>query len=160
MTPGRLNPAFKGWKAVALLAAALMLFAAACGKKGPPKPPKTLPPAPAVDLALVRQDDGLLLTWKLPENWQADYARPAGFIVQRALTPIELDCQGCPVRFEQEAAQVHFQEGRSRTDVWRFFDALRPDMVQRYRVISITEKGARSRPSETMTFDPESDSGS
>lgn len=159
MTPGRLNPAFKGWKAIVLLAAILMLCAASCGKKGPPTPPKTLPPAPAVDLALVQSDGGIVLTWQLPEDWQADYARPAGFIVERALTPKELDCQGCPVRFEQEA-QVDFQEGRSRTDVWRFFDALRPDMVQRYRVISITEKGARSRPSETMTFDPESDSGS
>ncbi|MBS0013702.1 MAG: hypothetical protein KFF46_07000 [Desulfobacterales bacterium] len=159
MRPGPLNPDFKRWKAVVLLAVILMFFAASCGKKGPPKPPKILPPAPAVDLALAGQDGGLLLTWQLPEDWQDDYARPAGFIVQRALTPKELDCQGCPVRFEQ-AGQVDFQEGRSRTDVWRFFDALRPDMVQRYRVISITEKGAKSRPSETMTFDPESDIGS
>ncbi|MFO7861845.1 MAG: hypothetical protein R6U41_11545 [Desulfosalsimonas sp.] len=159
MTPGHQRTILIVWKTAALVAAILMFFAASCGKKGPPTPPKTLSPAPAVDLALVQQDGGLLLTWHLPEGWQADYARPAGFIVERALTPKELDCQGCPVRFEQ-AAQVDFQEGRSRTDVWRFTDALRPDMVQRYRVISLGEKGAKSRPSETMTFDPESDSGS
>lgn len=159
MTSGHQRAMFTGWKTAALLAAILMLFAVSCGKKGPPKPPVALQPAPASDLRLVRQDSMLVLTWQLPGGWQKDYAQPAGFYVERALTSVKEDCPGCPVRFER-VERINFQEGRIKRETWRFFDAVQPDMVQRYRVVSFGEKGALGEPSSAVVFDPGADSDS
>lgn len=145
--------------ALFLTAAAMMFFASACGKKGPPTAPRPEKPAPAVNLEAVERDNVLVLQWQLPEGWRSDYTRPEGFSVQRALTDLEDDCPDCPVRFLQ-IGKVDFQHGRTVSDKWHFSDEIQANTVHRYQIVSYGAKGEGAEPSNTVVIRSDAKSGS
>lgn len=74
----------------------LVLAPEACGKKGPPRPPKA-PGLPVVkDLRAVMDNGKVRLAWTLPAGSEG----VAGFIIERSRPENEV-CPGCPRDFEE-----------------------------------------------------------
>jgi predicted small lipoprotein YifL len=140
---------------IAVFAALLIIFASACGKKGPPIPPGAAKVAPASELEVFVENHEAVVGWKLPDGWENSYIRPDGFIVERAAILPEEDCQNCPVSFS-EAGRVDFYQGRRASEKWRFSEEIKKNMVYRYRVVSVGPGGKRAVPSDTAVLGSES----
>jgi hypothetical protein len=81
---------------LSLLLCVLALAPWACGKKGPPRPPKA-PGLPVVkDLRAVAEDGTVRLAWTLPAGSEG----VAGFIIERSRPEKDI-CPGCPREFEE-----------------------------------------------------------
>jgi len=80
-------------KGIALLLLALTAFAG-CGKKGPPLPPIISVPGAVQSFDIEGREEGLLLSWQIPEKNSADLA---GFRLHRQSEAS--DCTSCPARF-------------------------------------------------------------
>ncbi|HYR03002.1 MAG TPA: hypothetical protein VES58_06625 [Syntrophobacteria bacterium] len=79
-----------------LLLCVLVLAPGACGKKGPPRPPKA-PGLPVVkDLRAAIEGGKVRLAWTVP----AGSERVAGFIIERSRPEKDI-CPGCPRDFEE-----------------------------------------------------------
>ncbi|MBI9074854.1 MAG: hypothetical protein JEZ02_05520 [Desulfatibacillum sp.] len=83
--------------------ALVLLFAVSmgCGKKGPPRPPHTQPPASACGLAIELLDDSRArLTWN--QTVCASGGEVDGFNVFMARERLDKDaCKNCPMNFQQ-----------------------------------------------------------
>ena len=78
-----------------VLLCVLVFAPGACGKKGPPRPPKT-PGLPVVkDLRAVVDGGKVRLAWTLPAGSEG----VAGFIIERSRPEKDI-CPGCPRDFE------------------------------------------------------------
>lgn len=79
-----------------VLLCVLILAPGACGKKGPPRPPKA-PGLPVVkDLRAVIDNGKVRLAWTIPAGSEG----VAGFIIERS-KPAKESCPGCPREFEE-----------------------------------------------------------
>ncbi len=79
-----------------VLLCVLVLAPEACGKKGPPRPPKA-PGLPVVkDLRAVIDNGKVRLAWTIPAGSEG----VAGFIIERSRPEKEV-CPGCPRDFEE-----------------------------------------------------------
>jgi hypothetical protein len=94
-----------------MLVCVLVLAPTACGRKGPPRPPKA-PGLPVVRDLRAEVDGGKVrLTWTIP----ADSEGVAGFVIERSKPEKDI-CPGCPRDFEEiraiaaERGTVSFQD--------------------------------------------------
>ena len=100
-----------------------MIFAVAlfdgCGKKGPPKPPRYIPPPVVTNLVWTVKGDAVQLTWTLPSGaGLPEDSKPAGCIVYRSKTPLsEAGCQDCPLEFEK-AVEIPVTAAGTATATW------------------------------------------
>jgi len=74
----------------------LVLAPEACGKKGPPRPPKALGLPVVKDLRAVVDDGKVRLAWTIPAGSEG----VAGFIIERSGPEKEI-CPGCPREFQE-----------------------------------------------------------
>jgi hypothetical protein len=79
-----------------MLLCVLALAPAACGKKGPPRPPKASGLPVVKDLRAEVDGGKVRLTWTLP----ADSEGVAGWIIERSKPEKDI-CPGCPRDFEE-----------------------------------------------------------
>jgi len=87
----------------------LVLAMAGCGVKGPPVPPRSIPPAAITDLTYALDKDLVTLNWSIPTGKAAGSAGLARFIIYRAVTSLDDPvCDGCPALFRR-IAEVDFR---------------------------------------------------
>lgn len=73
-----------------------------CGKKTPPVPPHTALPAAITDLSSHLDEKGVALSWSYPARTVRGERLPyriEGFLLSRAVIPLEEKCEGCPIPF-------------------------------------------------------------
>ena len=119
---------------------------AACGRKGPVKPPEYTRPAPIEDLSAKNEGDAILLTWKRPDTY-ADQSRMTDlgeFRLERAT--------GGAGEFATIAVlPVTDRERFRQIKRFRFADrGVAEGESYRYRVVSSTVDGYASAPSNTV----------
>jgi len=101
---------------VILIAAVIVagFFIAGCGKKGPPVPPRQVVLPAVNDLVSVLEDDGVILTWTVPETKEKKGPFISGFVVHKAKNPVqESECKNCPVKYKAVAEIMAGPEGKS-----------------------------------------------
>ena len=105
MSPSEnVNPYPKALPPIVLLLLAGVLLVSACGKKGPPIPPRAVAPPAVGDLAEQIQGDQVTLTWSAPKGKRRATAGLAGFFVYRSKTAAtKEECKDCPVFFTRVA---------------------------------------------------------
>ena len=108
-------------RALAGLAAVLLLFTG-CGRKTPPVPPETVLPTPVSDLRYRLDEQGVTLTWTAPQRTVRGEKLAAidGFELLRAVVADSDFCEGCPIPFGSPieisgdnvapGGQVHYTE--------------------------------------------------
>jgi hypothetical protein len=132
----------------------LILFLA-CGKKGPPVPPKAIIPPAIKDLKAEVLGDKVKLTWSMPRKDNAVFDGLEHFRVckYKSHSSVEL-CAGCPIPFERfldiklkdpEPAQV---EG-DRV-IWH--DTIDVDYRYAYKVVVYHKSGGVSKDSNIVRF--------
>ncbi len=118
----------------------ILLGGIACGKKGPPVPPKAIVPQSVKDLKGEVIQERIRLSWTIPEGENL-------FRLFKAIKPLaEEPCPGCPVRFTErfdidiaDPKTVHI-EGKQVI----YWDAIEPGNRYVYKVIVISEDGVES----------------
>lgn len=139
-----------------LLSFILILFIAACGKKGPIVPPESLSPAPVQTLKVEQKGEQVLVSWKAPER-DVD-GRPlkelAGFrVFRREMLPPNQDCEECPdaYRLLKVADLEYLRDVRVIDKVYVFTDSETvPGTTYQYKVISFRKDGSESGPSNKV----------
>jgi hypothetical protein len=129
------------------LAAWILALVAGCGVKGRPVPPEAVRPERIVDLAAAADKGGIRLRWARPERYSegGKMRDLAGFVVMRA----EGDEPLKPLAELPITDRERFQQARS----FEYLDAATAMAhAYRYEVISATDDGARSEPSNMVEF--------
>lgn len=123
----------------------LILAVSGCGVKGEPVPPLQAQPEQITDLSAAVDNDGILLSWARPTRYAGGHTMSdlAGFIVMRA----EGDGSFQKVLEEPITDRERFQK-ILRLD-WLDTSAEMND-TYRYEVISVTDSGYRSVPSNVV----------
>ncbi len=138
-----------------IVSAGFLLLCLACGKKGPPVPPKpTIPPA-ITDLQAEVIGDKVQLTWSVPKKDNAFFEGLEYFRVQKymARSSVEL-CPGCPIPF-QDLLEVKLKApAPARVEGGRviFQDAMEVDYRYAYKVVVYHESGGVSKDSNIVEF--------
>ncbi len=135
---------------------ALVLIAAACGRKTLPVPPSAAIPTPIDDLRYTQEQGRVVLSWTPPRRTVVG-SRLQGidtFLVQRAVVPEDEYCPGCPVKFTS-VIEVPYDQAMAGGDgkTARYIESvLRPNHRYIYRVR--TKAGWRlvSDDSNTVNF--------
>ncbi|HIJ56240.1 MAG TPA: hypothetical protein HPQ03_08950 [Deltaproteobacteria bacterium] len=129
----------------------LIFFAASCGKKGDPFPPRELPPPAVGDLAMERSDDFLTLTWTVPTGKKRIVSGFAGFLVYRSKKAVsEEACKGCPILFSR-VADVPIS-GEAPGDAMTFSETLEKGFRYIYKVTIYSKAGLVSGASNLVEF--------
>ncbi len=125
----------------------ILLGGIACGKKGPPVPPKAIVPQSVKDLKGEVIQERIRLSWTIPEGENL-------FRLFKAIEPFaEEPCPDCPVRFTEkfdiditDPKTVRI-EGQQVT----YWDSIEPGNRYVYKVIVISEDGVESGDSNTVS---------
>ncbi len=128
------------------LATALAL-AAGCGVKGPTLPPEQVKPERITSLRALADKDGIRLTWPRPGSYAGGKAMRdlAGFAVMRAQG-------GMPMTSVAELP-ITDRERFQKMDRFEWVDtATVIGTTYRYQIISMTDDGYRSDPSNQVAF--------
>jgi hypothetical protein len=138
-----------------LVFAGSLILCLACGKKGPPEPPKALISPAVKDLKAEVIKDKVRLTWSIPKKENELFPGLKLFRVYKFEShSSEEVCDGCPVPFEHlldirlkepEAAQV---EG----DRVIFYDEVQADSRYAYKVGILHQSGGMSEDSNMVQF--------
>ena len=138
---------------VGLLPIALLGVTVACGRKAPPRPPEDVVPASITDLSATQTKDGIELAWSRPTTF-ADGTRMqdlAGFAVDRwAVVGVEAP----PNRLVE--LPVTDRDRLRKIKRFSYLDTTTIVGVEfRYRVVSYTDDGYFSGPSNEVVITPE-----
>lgn len=137
----------------------LIFSLAACGKKGPPIPPETLPlpPVTGLEAGLIGNTSELSWTVQRGKNVPA----PDGFRIYRSKRSIldSEECPGCPDVFEMvaEMATAFSLWGRTESR-FNYSEDLEADYIYRYKISAYTDSGMISEWSDTVEVVPGSES--
>lgn len=139
-----------------LILAALVIFAASCGVKGPPLPPEYVVPKRINDLKVKKVDGGVILRWTIPtENTDgSELTDLSGFKVFRKDVPDEdIDCPPCTKKFERIYDFTLSVPGKAEIKKERVYIedlSLSPNISYTYVVISYNTAGYKSAFSNTI----------
>jgi len=128
------------------LATALAL-AAGCGVKGPTLPPEQVKPERITRLRALADKDGIRLTWPRPDSYAGGKAMRdlAGFAVMRG--------QGETPMTSVAELPITDRERFQKMDRFEWVDtATVIGSTYRYQIISMTDDGYRSDPSNEVAF--------
>lgn len=135
----------------AIISLTFIFIFASCGKKGPPRPPRELPPPAVRDLSMEQVDDFLTLTWTVPKGKKRIVAGFAGFLVYRSQTPIsEKECKGCPVLYTR-VADIPIA-GEAPGDTMTFSETIKKGYRYIYKVTVYSKAGLFSGSSNLIEF--------
>ena len=119
-----------------------------CGRKGPPKPPRTVTPPAVSDLRADVEGRRIAVTWSVPRRGGEVVEGIQGFNLFRFKTPDpEKLCVGCPIDFRkfeeiEMDADVSGEKGRVT-----LYDTLEPGYGYAYKVVVLHESGGVSKDS-------------
>lgn len=135
-----------------LLPVALCLFVAGCGSKGPLRAPEGAVPEKIQDLRGKAGKQGIDLTWPRPTRYVdgKELNDLVSFLIFRK--EIAKNCPECPAPFRQLATvDVEDQQKFMKRKQFGYVDqAVQPQTVYRYRVISKIADGTLSEPSNEV----------
>lgn len=130
------------------------LLAGACGKKGPPMPPRPLVLQKVTTLTATAVDCTVVLRWDVPRG--GDNLLVTGFLIFRARQDAgATDCADCPADF-REVAKVYISD-LSRADRNAGRGAFTQDMDCGYRyiytVVGFTRQGIKTPVSDAIAVE-------
>jgi len=127
----------------------LLLFPVACGKKGPPVPPKSKIPSAVQDINYNVQGSTVRLSWPVADTDVSDDRKIVSFRVYRSVRPENAtSCPGCPVPFEL-AGEVP-AAGASKEGFVEYIDQLSPGDIFYYKIVPVSENGVAEVPSQVI----------
>lgn len=122
------------------LALVLVVVAAGCGKKGPPRPPQRPAPPAVQDLAVRLEADWAVLTWTVPTA-EAVQAKVTAFYVYAAKTAVgDKSCEGCPPAFRQ-VGEVVYHSGTQPVLPMAFKSPVEPEFIYLFKVSARDKSG-------------------
>lgn len=139
--------------ALLLVSAVLAVFGPACGRKGPPVPPRPASPA-GVALSARAEGRTVVLRWARPAR-NADGSLPAGldhFVLLRAAEPLPGGPSGeaVPLRPLDIVRAVHPDNATLEGEIYRYVDGgrepLAPGVRYTYQVAAVTDRGVSGLP--------------
>lgn len=124
----------------------MVLGCMACGKKGPPVPPRVVVPQSVKDLHGEVIQDQVRLSWTIPQGEKQ-------FRLFKAIEPLTAEpCPDCPIRFTEtfdidivDSKIVHLQENKVI-----YWDSCESGNRYAYKIIVISEDGVESRDSNVV----------
>ena len=139
---------FRGHKAIVSLCGFLVgvvCLAMGCGRKGPPKPPRTVTPPSVSDVRAEVDGDRIELSWTIPGRRGQAMEGIKGFDVFRfkTLDPEKM-CAGCPVdfrKFEEVKIETAVSDPEDRVTL---YDKKEPGYGYMYKVLVLHESGGVS----------------
>ncbi len=118
----------------------ILLGGVACGKKGPPVPPKAIVPQSVKDLKGEVIQEQVRLSWTIPEGEKR-------FRLFKAAEPLtEEPCPDCPVRFTKRV-DIDIAESKVvdiEGDKVIYRDSIEPGNRYVYKIVVISEDGVKS----------------
>jgi hypothetical protein len=131
---------------ILLLTAGFGLFSA-CGKKGPPVPPKYVEPPVVNDLQYQINGNHVTLTWTIPKPERKPTYAISGSNVYRLKAPLDSDaCPGCPLVFTL-ATKNHAKSGTGRHR-----ETLERGFRYTFKVVTIDEANKEGPDSNLVQF--------
>lgn len=134
-------------RAIVLAGLATALALCGCGVKGPPLPPEQARPERITSLRALADKDGIRLTWPRPGSYAGgkEMRDLAGFAVMRAQG-------GAPMTSVAELP-ITDRERFQKMDRFEWVDSATViGTTYRYQIISMTDDGYRSDPSNEVAF--------
>ena len=125
-----------------------LCFHVGCGRKGPPKPPRTVTPPAVSDLSAEVEGRRIVVTWSVPRRGGEVVEGIQGFNLFRFKTedPEKL-CVGCPIdfrKFEEIEMDADVSGKKNRVTL---YDTLAPGYGYVYKVVVLHESGGVSKDS-------------
>lgn len=136
--------------------AALLIFAASCGVKGPPLPPEYVVPDRIDDLKVKKVEGGVILRWTIPKvnSDGSELTDLSGFKVFRKDVPDEeIDCPPCTKKFEEIYDFTLSVPGKAEIEKGKVYIedlSLLPNISYTYVVTSYNTAGYNSSYSNTI----------
>ncbi|MGM0426392.1 MAG: hypothetical protein ACQEQ7_04060 [Thermodesulfobacteriota bacterium] len=126
----------------------ILLAHSGCGKKAPPFLPENTPLPRVEDLHGEFEDEGVLLTGRVP-GVQADSPPITGCVIYHAHYPLEAPpCEGCPVKWVKRKA---VQDPVIRQDGFQCeVPEIKTPGVHFFRVRLVGKQGAQGPPSKRV----------
>jgi hypothetical protein len=125
-----------------------LCFHVGCGRKGPPKPPRTITPPAVSDLTADLAGRRIALTWSVPRQGGEVVDGVQGFNVYRFKTsdPEKL-CARCPIDF-RKFEEIEMDAGvPGEEDRVTLYDTYEPGYGYAYKVLVLHESGGMSKDS-------------
>ena len=125
----------------------LSMSVAACGKKGPPRPPGYLEPPAVADLRYQIIGDKLMLEWTVPESGEKRIYDIAGTKVYRFKTPAKnAACKDCPLTLSL-VAKIPFKSPQMN-----YSEELEEGYQYAYQVVLYDKTGQEGEKSNIVDF--------
>ncbi len=143
-----------GWLLAAVAFIVLSLLAA-CGVKGPPVPPRQVPPPPVTDLNYRIENGWARLSWSQPKAaLEKKSPEIAGFVVYRSKTSLKEPCKGCPLMFQRigRVSPYTTTESKRRDTTMEYADKLEKGYRYVYKVVAVTDNNVASSDSNLIEF--------
>jgi len=143
-----------GWFLAAVLFVALG-WLAACGVKGPPVPPRQVPPSAVSDLSYHIENGWARLSWSMPKAALEKKAPEiVGFLVYRSKTSLKEPCKGCPLMFQRIGRVTPYTttESARRDTAIGYADKLEKGYRYVYKVVAVTGNNVGSADSNLIEF--------
>ncbi|MBW2645818.1 MAG: hypothetical protein JRE23_06525 [Deltaproteobacteria bacterium] len=135
-----------------LMVCCILFGGIACGKKGPPVPPKAIIPQSVKDLKGEVIEERIRLSWTIPEEENL-------FKLFKAIEPLtEEPCPDCPVRFTEvfDIDTTDSKTVRIEGKQVIYWDSIEAGNRYVYKVIVISEDGVESGDSNIVRI-PDTD---
>lgn len=128
---------------------------AACGVKGPPVPPKQVPPPAVSDLSYHIEKGWARLSWSMPKAALEKKAPEiAGFLIYRSRTSLKDPCKGCPLMFQRigRVSPYTTTESARRDTAIGYADKLEKGYRYVYKVVAVMGNNVGSADSNLIEF--------
>ena len=143
-----------GWT-LAVMAMVLLGLLAACGVKGPPVPPRQVPPPAVSDLSYRIENGWARLNWSFPKAaLEKGAPEIAAFLVYRSKASLKEPCKGCPLMFQRIARVSPYTttESKRRDTTLEYADKLQKGYRYVYKVVAVTDNNVGSEDSNLVEF--------
>jgi hypothetical protein len=134
-------------KFLSLVICCILFGGFACGKKGPPVPPRAIAPQPVKDLKGEVVQKGVRLSWTIPEGEKQ-------FRLLKAVVPLtEAPCADCPVRFTEQL-DIDITDSKIVQidgDKVTYWESMEPGNRYVYKIVVISADGIKSKDSNIVS---------
>ena len=138
------------WKSLFLFTVSFWILS--CGKKGPPVPPREVPPPGIPALSMTVEADDVILSWKAPEGSRSVMAKLGGFFIYRSKQSVSApECKDCPILFTR-ISSVPYKGETPGTETITYIDALEKGYRYIYKVTVHSKAGLTSGDSNIVEF--------
>lgn len=138
------------WKIIFFIT--VVFWALSCGKKGPPVPPRAVPPPAVPMLSMELEGDDLTLIWTAPEGSKRVVSDLGGFFIYRSKQSVSApECKDCPILFTR-IGTVPYEGQAPGTETITFSETLEKGIRYIYKVTVYSKSGLISGDSNLVSF--------